>query len=411
MKTVTRSFQSFELKPKRTIWILWITAGACFVFWTFMNGVSWSEDTLRSEQELEALQAKITDLQKSLDEDRQAEQGLETEIREIEKQQLRVVAERDNLSTELETLNATRAVLKHQQSELEAERAATLASLEEMVRARFILGRQDALRYLLDASEPERKSMNLAIYRYLIEQQSQELEKVKNIEAETASTITEVEANQQAIDIMLTRVNVADRELKSIEKIRQQRLNEIRTALGTGREQLDVFLKRKSEIELLLENLKQREEGRASRSISAPSASDDSRALRGFAQQQGKLPRPLDTNILAHFGEQRAESGLAWDGILFDAANGDAVRAVYNGQVIYSDWFYGYGQLLVLDHGDKHMSLYAHNRQLEAIAGDWVQAGESIAFAGSSGGLLEPALYFEIRVDGRPDDPLKWFQK
>jgi len=382
--------------------VLWI----CVL--VLVPGLSWSQDQLRSEQELNELQSEIQDLRAALDADREAEQSLETEILEIEKQQLGLVQERNGLNLDLAALNAIRITLENRKSKLEADRIATLESLEEIIRARYVLGRQETLRFLLDSSDPDRKSMSLAIYRYLIEEQTRKLEKVNNIEAETAMTIADVEANQQDIDAMMARVDAKDRELRTIEQLRQRRLDEVRATLGIGEKQLDSFLKKKSEIELLLQNLRQRgdQEGIADQDLA-----DEGLEQRAFARQQGKLPKPLQTDILVAFGEKRAESGLALDGILFDAVNGDAVRVVYNGQVVYSDWFYGYGQLLVIDHGENYMSLYAHNEQINVILGDWVQTGETIAFAGSTGGLTEPALYFEIRADGSPDDPEKWFQE
>ena len=387
-------------------------ARAKAVFWVFVMvsvpGLSWSQDQLRSEQELVELQSKILDLQAKLDADRKAEQSLETEIVEIEKQQLGLVLERDGLNLELAVLNATRVDLENRKSVLEIKRAVALESLEEIVRARFVLGRQEAMRYLLDGSAPGKKSISLAIYRYLIEEQAREFENLEDIEAEAENTIAEVETNQQEIDAMLARVDDKDRDLEVIGQLRQQRLNEVRTALGAGERQLDSFVKKKSEIELLLQNLRQQE---GQENITDQGLTGEELEQRAFARQQGRLPKPLNTDILVAFGEKRVDSGLALDGILFDARNGDAIRAVYNGQVVYSDWFYGYGQLLVLDHGGNYMSLYAHNEQLKVILGDWVQTGETIAFAGSTGGLSEPALYFEIRADGSPDDPEKWFQK
>lgn len=382
------------------------------MFWislmVFVPGLSWSQDQLRSEQELIELQSKILDLQATLDADREAEQGLETEIIEIEKEQLGLVRERDELKLELSALHATRIDLENRKSTLETKRIVALELLEEIIRARFVLGKQEAMRYLLDGSAPEKKSISLAIYRYLIEEQTREFENLENIEAEAESTIAEVEANQQEIDTMLARVDGKDRELAVIGQLRQKRLNAVRAALGAGKRQLDSFVKKKSEIELLLQSLRQQEE---QEDTTDRGATDEELEQGAFASQQGKLRKPLNTDILAAFGEKRAESGLALDGILFDARNGDAIRAIYNGQVVYSDWFYGYGQLLVLDHGENYMSLYAHNEQLKVILGDWVQAGETIALAGSTGGLSEPALYFEIRADGSPDDPEKWFQK
>jgi len=137
--------------------VLWI----CVL--VLVPGLSWSQDQLRSEQELNELQSEIQDLRAALDADREAEQSLETEILEIEKQQLGLVQERNGLNLDLAALNAIRITLENRKSKLEADRIATLESLEEIIRARYVLGRQETLRFLLDSSDPDRKSMSLAI--------------------------------------------------------------------------------------------------------------------------------------------------------------------------------------------------------------------------------------------------------
>ena len=78
--------------------------------------------------------------------------------------------------------------------------------------------------------------------------------------------------------------------------------------------------------------------------------------------------------------------------------------------MVFADWFRGSGLLLIIDHGDGYMSLYAHNEALLRDVGEWVTAGSSIATVGSSGGRAESALYFEIRKDGKPTNPANWLK-
>ena len=114
---------------------------------------------------------------------------------------------------------------------------------------------------------------------------------------------------------------------------------------------------------------------------------------------------------MAHsFGSKRSGS-LRWDGWLIGAKIGEPVAAVHDGQVIFSNYMRGFGLLIILNHGDGYMSLYAHNEELLKDTGDWVLSNESIARAGDTGGLDKPALYFEIRKKGQPSDPKKWLGK
>ncbi|KAB8182140.1 peptidoglycan DD-metalloendopeptidase family protein, partial [Lysobacter maris] len=94
------------------------------------------------------------------------------------------------------------------------------------------------------------------------------------------------------------------------------------------------------------------------------------------------------------------------------AANaGTAVKAVADGQVVYAEWMTGYGLLLIIDHGNGYMSLYAHNDALLKDAGDSVKRGDAVASVGSSGGHGRPALYFELRRNGQPVNPNVWLRR
>ena len=97
--------------------------------------------------------------------------------------------------------------------------------------------------------------------------------------------------------------------------------------------------------------------------------------------------------------------------MLIGAANGSPVSAVADGTVVFSEWMTGYGLILIIDHGNGYMSLYAHNESLLRDAGDRVRRGDPVARVGSSGGHGRPALYFELRRNGQPVDPATWLQR
>jgi len=89
---------------------------------------------------------------------------------------------------------------------------------------------------------------------------------------------------------------------------------------------------------------------------------------------------------------------------------GAAVRAIADGEVVYSDWLQGFGRLVIVDHGDSFMTLYGGSREALVRAGDWVDAGRPVATVGTSSGHKVPGLYFEIRHDAKPVDPEEWVE-
>jgi septal ring factor EnvC (AmiA/AmiB activator) len=127
-----------------------------------------------------------------------------------------------------------------------------------------------------------------------------------------------------------------------------------------------------------------------------------------FKALKGQLRWPARGQLVKRFGSLRGNSGLKWQGVLIEAPEGGQVRAVSKGRVAFADWMRGFGLLLIIDHGDGYMSLYGQNEALYKEVGEWVDSGEVVATLGASGGQTEAGLYFEIRHNGHPVNPLSW---
>ena len=127
-----------------------------------------------------------------------------------------------------------------------------------------------------------------------------------------------------------------------------------------------------------------------------------------FSQLRGQLALPVRGELAGRFGSPRNDGGLTWKGLLLAAKAGDAVKAVAAGRVVYADWLRGFGNLLIIDHGEGYMSLYGHNETLLKRVGDDINGGDAVATVGNSGGGTESGLYFELRHQGKPFDPMTW---
>jgi septal ring factor EnvC (AmiA/AmiB activator) len=131
-----------------------------------------------------------------------------------------------------------------------------------------------------------------------------------------------------------------------------------------------------------------------------------------FAQLRGKMALPVSGEVTARFGSPRRVEGAGtaptWKGVFIRAPLGTEVRAVAPGRVVFADWLRGFGNLMVIDHGDGYLSVYGNNESLLRNVGDTVDVGDSIASVGNTGGNEQTGLYFELRFQGRPFDPLRW---
>jgi septal ring factor EnvC (AmiA/AmiB activator) len=134
----------------------------------------------------------------------------------------------------------------------------------------------------------------------------------------------------------------------------------------------------------------------------------------GFGATRGKLPFPVRGRILSTFGKNenpKFNTFTVQKGIEIEASLGAGIRAVYDGRVLYSDWFKGYGKILIIDHGEGYYTLSGHCSALLKAVGEEVQGGDVVALVGDTGSLKGPCLYFEIRQRGKPLDPLAWLRK
>ena len=123
---------------------------------------------------------------------------------------------------------------------------------------------------------------------------------------------------------------------------------------------------------------------------------------------KGQLRLPVRGELVGRYGAQRSEGTASAKGVFIRAPGGESVRAVATGRVVYVDWMRGFGNLLIVDHGDAYLSIYGNNESLLKQPGDAVTLGEAVATVGQSGGNEETGLYFELRHLGRPFDPLSW---
>ena len=127
-----------------------------------------------------------------------------------------------------------------------------------------------------------------------------------------------------------------------------------------------------------------------------------------FAQLRGKLRLPVRGELMNRFGSPRADGRSSWRGVFIRAGTGGEVKAVAAGRIAFADWLRGFGNLVIVDHGDDFMSIYGYNESVLKAVGETVRAGDAIASVGNSGGSEESGLYFELRHRGQPIDPMRW---
>lgn len=283
---------------------------------------------------------------------------------------------------------------KAKQDRLSRQRQA----LAQQLRAAYLLSQQSPLKLMLNATEPATLARSLKYYDYFYRSRAEHINALNDTLLTIKTLEPTIQNKQQGLDELFERQRVQREALEASRRERSALLAELNRDIQNTQQRLIQLKEDEQSLQELVKRLR-----RALAEIPTPRGPGKS-----FAQLKGQLRLPAEGAIAAHFGAPRQVGQLKWQGILIDAANGADVKAVAAGRVVFADWLRGFGLLLILDHGDGYMSLYGYNQGLHNNVGDSVIAGEVIATVGNSGGHNQSGLYFEIRHQGSPVDPLLW---
>ncbi len=360
-----------------------------------LNGVAWAADPAELESRLEQLRADIARIQSRLDADLASRDELQLELARSE----RLVAEADrNLRITESALVDTQAGIDDTEARIAAitsEMSDLLEMLGAQLRLAYQQGGQSRLKLLLNQDDPRQLARQMAYHGYLSRARLALLADLEALQHRLHDSRAELTRELARLSQLETRQTADIRALQIARQERDQAIESLQGRIDSQAAELVAMERDAAELEALIEEL-----ARALRDIPMDIE------VPSILSLQGQLPLPVQGPLTRRFGEARGGE-LRWNGWLIGAAAGAAVRAIAHGRVAYADWLRGYGMLLILDHGDGVMSLYGHNESLLHQVGDWVAAGDEIAIVGQSGGG-EPGLYFELRRDGRPENPNVW---
>ncbi len=349
------------------------------------------------EAELLQLRERIASLRGELNKVRTRYDSLREELRGVEQAVSRISDELRGLDDRLAEQARRLGALQKRRQDLEGSIAQQRRYLEQQIRAAYAMGRQEYLKILLNQEDPATLGRALTYYDYLNRARSERITALLD-------TVRQLEGVRRDIEAETTRLG----QLREQQRLRKVELERNREARGKLLAQMEQELNSKDR---RLKGLLNDEKELESLILALAQALEDIPAEPGnhrpFGQMRGKLPWPARGRIVERFGSTRLGS-LQWQGVVIGAKEGLPVRAVSHGRVAFADWMRGYGYLLIIDHGGGYMSLYGHNQSLHKDVGDWVSAGDTIATIGSSGGNDRSGLYFEIRRDGKPQNPSRW---
>jgi septal ring factor EnvC (AmiA/AmiB activator) len=379
-----------------------------------------------------ALRGRIEALDRDLAKKEESRAEATDQLREAESAISDVNRRLRELGDNTRALEAELADLNAQGGRLDRQSATQQSQLARLLHHQFVGGDSDSLQLLLAGRDPNQAARDRYYVTQLSRAKADLIKELRGVAAEKKRLADGVRERQEKLAELEKRQQESRAQLVQKQKQRQAMLAKLAQQIKSQRAEIGALKRDEQRLSTLITELaklaakkaKERKPARVDAGKTAaspvrtpagkPVKNADPGAVGEFGTLRGKLKLPVAGPITARFGSPRAEGGTHWRGVMIRASEGAEVKAVAGGTVVFSDWLRGFGNLLIVDHGDDFLSIYGNNQSLLRQAGTAIRSGEAVATVGNTGGVssnsADSGLYFELRHRGQPFDPLKWMR-
>ena len=360
---------------------------------TLVLGTSYANAAKQSSAEqLDNLRQDINTLKQELGSDKQQQHSYQKELSKTEKQIADLSRKQRKIKTELAKQQKAQQALISETGELRQKLATQQGNLSQQIRTGYSAGQQQALKMLLNQTDPGAAGRNMTYYAYFTRAQLHAVKETQLSIKQLNNAETRLQESSARLEKLNSKHQQQTRELKQQQANRKIVLSKLNAEINSKEQQLKKLADDEKALSALLNRL-------------APKAPPAIKDFSDLGKLKGKLSWPTKGRLQNRYGQSRNQSGMKWQGITIKGREGQNVRAIAPGHVIFADWIRGYGLMLIVDHGKGYMSLYGHNQSLYKEVGDTVSSKEVIAALGNSGGNNSTSLYFEMRHKGKPVNP------
>lgn len=351
----------------------------------------------RAQAQLEALQADIAARRGSVERRQQRLSNIERELRNIENQVAQTTSELRQSEQALLDNEERIGRLEREQSVLRGQLSEQAKMLEDQIESAYRAGGNDFTQMLLNQQDPSRIERLLTYYRHFNDSRMEQIEALRETERELESVERNLSAQRDELQEKLDRQQRQREQLHAQQQAQQRSAEQLRTAQQNDERELTDLLQNEQDLTELLAVL---EDVLSAQEIQ----------LSGLASMRGQLSWPVDGSVRHGYGQRRSGQ-VVWKGVVLNTPAEAPVRAIADGRVLFADWLRGFGLVIVIDHGEGYMSLYGYNQSLTREPGEAIRRGDTVAVTGQSGGQSRPGLYFEIRHEGQPLDPVRYISR
>jgi septal ring factor EnvC (AmiA/AmiB activator) len=394
------------------------------------------QHTEKSKESLSKIHEKIEQLKQDLGKTEEAHADVADALKKSEKAISESNRKLYEIKQDQQKYQVALESLQEQKSKLVSTIDAQKKQLSKQIYQQYIHGEAQYLPIILDAKNPNDIAREIQYLSYLSRARHQAITSVQNnltkvsaLNDETAQTLKQVEglkkqqenAKQQLekekenkAKVLATLSNKINTQRNEIAKLKrdEKSLSDLVAHLAKV-EQLKAAKKLAPKPQQADQQIAQTAQQETSSKKPVTIAKNDSLpspSFEGanFASQRGKLNLPVRGEISNRFGSSREDTGVTWKGLFIRANEGSEVKSIASGKIVFADWMRGFGNLLIIDHGDGYMSLYGNNQSLLRKVGETVKGGDTIASVGNTGGNETSGLYYELRKQSKPFDPMSW---
>ena len=361
------------------------------------------------QDELENLRKRIATMQREMNKTSESKSEAADSLRESERAISNINRTLAQLAAKQYAEDIKLGYLQTRQQKLIENMAGQQGLLGKLLYQQYLGGKQEYIKLLLNNQDPNQVVRDLQYYQYIARGRAIWLATLRFDLAELDAASKATLEKRAELASLRKEQAVQKNNLKKEQSARQRMLVKVSKQLRQQRREISHLQRDENSLSQLVDKITKMLSQPNTQTLFRNDKLPDNRFDGSpFDQLKGKLTLPVRGEVTNRFGAKRPDSSVHWKGLFLRAPSGQAVKAIAAGQVVFADWLRGFGNLLIIDHGKGYMSLYGNNETLYKQVGDVLRGGDTIAAVGNTGGNEDFGLYFELRHESKPLDPMKW---
>jgi septal ring factor EnvC (AmiA/AmiB activator) len=368
-----------------------------------------------ASNELSVIQKQIKQSKGSQSQQIQQQQKLEDRVARLEQETASASLKSEKTSQAIQDESDNFNELIAQTQQFEKNKIEQQKMLEQQLISAYMTGQNDLIKLILNQEDISKIVRAKSYYDYLNLARIESIQNLQDTQIQLEKNKIAQEKSLLALKELHAQQKISQKQLTQQRNDRTKALRELKQDLNYQNARLAQLSDQEQQLKLKIHKQREANQERALAAAKQKASKkikpkNKDKTHSSIAKQRGQLNWPINGEILSSFGSQRS-SQVKWKGIAIDANEGERVRAVASGKVLFAGYFKGYGMVIALDHSDDYITLYGYNQTLLQKTGDIVFQGDAIALAGQSGGQERNLLYFELSHKGKAQDPIKWLKK